>query len=406
MTVFKKVQLGLFTGLIVASFPASQLLAADVYPVVTDINVGVAEIFGTRATNPFGGLYTVNSNATLNGNAVFGITQPAISNCCHGETVVVSFSNGENGFTGLEETDIPNATPANSVFTTIGNASGKLENGNVIRLSAWFRSDPANPITSEPQVAPILKMEYWTEALSTVQDSNLQQAFPTFGDRLFDQDQQGYAIGIPDPPAYVDINNDGTAEHEPGITPASGRLFGLSSSQWTRASVTHTVNDDDFLGIGGPSGFAFDDVTKVESIKGVIFLGHFATATSTTGPGTLLVDNMLIEVFKDAAAVTANANPSPTLSEGLPGDYNQNNTVDAADYTVWRNNLGSTAALPNDSSAGVGPDDYDRWKTNFGMTSPGAGAGSLGASAVPEPATLLLAMAILLSGVVAHRPKR
>jgi hypothetical protein len=66
----------------------------------------------------------------------------------------------------------------------------------------------------------------------------------------------------------------------------------------------------------------------------------------------------------------------------LPGDYNQNGTVDAADYTVWRNNLGSLTSLPNDDTAGVGPDDYDRWKTHFGES---GGSGSGAGSAVPEP---------------------
>ena len=76
---------------------------------------------------------------------------------------------------------------------------------------------------------------------------------------------------------------------------------------------------------------------------------------------------------------------------GLPGDYNQNGIVDAADYTVWRNNLGSATALPNDDTAGVGPDDYDRWKANFGQTL-GSGLGTGATAAVPEPTTLVLLM--------------
>ena len=83
----------------------------------------------------------------------------------------------------------------------------------------------------------------------------------------------------------------------------------------------------------------------------------------------------------------------------LPGDYNGNGVVDAADYTVWRNNLGSGMSLPNDNTAGVGQDDYERWKTHFGETV--GGAGSAGASpsqsAVPEPATL----AAMLGGLIA-----
>ena len=69
------------------------------------------------------------------------------------------------------------------------------------------------------------------------------------------------------------------------------------------------------------------------------------------------------------------------VAAGLPGDYNQNGTVDAADYTLWRNNLGSGTSLPNDDTAGVDQDDYARWKTHFGETlssGPGSGANAGG----------------------------
>jgi hypothetical protein len=73
----------------------------------------------------------------------------------------------------------------------------------------------------------------------------------------------------------------------------------------------------------------------------------------------------------------------------LPGDCNQDGTVDDADYTVWRDRLGSDTALANDDTPGVGPDDYDRWKRNYGQI---AGAGSIAFDnpAVPEPSTLML----------------
>ena len=86
---------------------------------------------------------------------------------------------------------------------------------------------------------------------------------------------------------------------------------------------------------------------------------------------------------------------------GLPGDYNQNNVVDAADYTVWRDNLGSGTALANDDTPGVGPDDYTRWKTNFGQS---AGSGALTSAAVPEPASCVLYLIAAL-GLLAWRKK-
>ncbi len=70
----------------------------------------------------------------------------------------------------------------------------------------------------------------------------------------------------------------------------------------------------------------------------------------------------------------------------LAGDYNEDGIVDAADYTVWRDQLGSATALPNDDTPGVGADDYDRWKTHYGE----AAANAVSIVSVPEPAAALL----------------
>jgi hypothetical protein len=75
--------------------------------------------------------------------------------------------------------------------------------------------------------------------------------------------------------------------------------------------------------------------------------------------------------------------PSP----GLPGDFNGDGKVDAADYVVWRKTDGSQAG-------------YDDWRTNFGRTS-GSGA-EQSAGAVPEAASLAL-LAIGFSAAVSLR---
>ena len=62
----------------------------------------------------------------------------------------------------------------------------------------------------------------------------------------------------------------------------------------------------------------------------------------------------------------------------LPGDYNLNGIVDAADYTVWRDTLGSMSDLRADGSGNgkVDADDYTVWKSHFGQTLPAPGGGS------------------------------
>jgi len=75
----------------------------------------------------------------------------------------------------------------------------------------------------------------------------------------------------------------------------------------------------------------------------------------------------------------------------LPGDYNSDGIIDAADFTVWKDNLGLPSSALNGNGSGaatVVQADYLLWKTNFGQF---AATGSEGTAAVPEPATLLLA---------------
>jgi len=80
-----------------------------------------------------------------------------------------------------------------------------------------------------------------------------------------------------------------------------------------------------------------------------------------------------------------------TPPAGLQGDYNGDDVVDAADYTVWRDNLGvadeSSINNNGDGLNGVDAADYDLWKSSFGAM---PGSGSLSAAAVPEPGTWLL----------------
>ncbi len=74
-----------------------------------------------------------------------------------------------------------------------------------------------------------------------------------------------------------------------------------------------------------------------------------------------------------------------------PGDYNGDGTVNAADYTVWRDTLGSIEDLRADGNGDrmIDQSDYAIWKSLFGIAyGNGSGAGSL--ATVPEPASIVL----------------
>jgi hypothetical protein len=83
---------------------------------------------------------------------------------------------------------------------------------------------------------------------------------------------------------------------------------------------------------------------------------------------------------------------------GVPGDYNGNLVVDAADYVLWRN--GGPLQNEVDTPGTVNAADYDAWRALFGNTS-GSGAGLSNAS-VPEPSTCYL-VAIAVLGFISRR---
>ena len=66
------------------------------------------------------------------------------------------------------------------------------------------------------------------------------------------------------------------------------------------------------------------------------------------------------------------------LSVGLPGDFNSNGVVDAADYVVWRKGLGTTYTQ----------NDYNVWRAHFGQAA-GSGSVATATTAVPEPSTFV-----------------
>lgn len=85
-------------------------------------------------------------------------------------------------------------------------------------------------------------------------------------------------------------------------------------------------------------------------------------------------------------------NGTLTISALPGGDFNHDGVVDAADYVVWREGLGTSYT----------PADYDIWRANFGQTSAG-GAGVSGVAAVPEPATWLPLLSFVIGKCVWRR---
>ena len=137
--------------------------------------------------------------------------------------------------------------------------------------------------------------------------------------------------------------------------------------------------------LAGPGG----SNATVSALSPYAFLGALFDG------GAAVTDDLSFFYQVNGALIQGNVIADTVIEPvGTDGDYNNDGIVNLADYTVWRDNLGSSATLPNDPTPGsVTVGDYAVWKSNFGQ-----GAAVLSASfAVPEPSTL----AVLLGGIFA-----
>ncbi len=161
---------------------------------------------------------------------------------------------------------------------------------------------------------------------------------------------------------------------------ASALVLGLDTDPQSNGGapigVTGMANLAGDLTVQVPSDYVAtlgDTFVLLEASEGVN--GGFATSTLPDLPGNLefglltLGDTLQLEVRIETVSF-------------LEGDFNNDGTVDAADYTVWRDGLGTVFS----------PEDYNVWVSNFGQTAPTSQSES-----VPEPATLAL---VLLGGLL------
>ena len=211
------------------------------------------------------------------------------------------------------------------------------------------------------------------------------------------------------------VNNGGTLApgHSPGITTVLGNLQ-LNSGTLDIELAPPGIND--FVSVTGD--IVLGGELSVRLVDGyvpnsgdvfTILSGLLGSAVSGTFDNLGPNGRILVEDGAGSFQVTigpSGVELSNFVQVLLAGDYNGNNVVDAADYTAWRNSVGSGAPLINETASlgVVDQADYDTWKANFGAT---GGSGSAGAApahnAVPEPAT---ATAVLILTAMAWLTRR
>ena len=205
--------------------------------------------------------------------------------------------------------------------------------------------------------------------------------------------------------------------------PAGGRLTNLFLPAFNGDSVS-------FFGFQAGSAMSFDpEEDNFDCITECIGFSHFGPGASSYGGGVggdlLAAANIFgpengglpfdvplpdaqytfwFQEINDAVTYELN------FVVSIPGDYNGDSFVNAADYTVWRNTLGQSVVAgegaDGDRNEFVDFEDYLIWKATYGLQVGGGGASlNENGAAVPEPSSLML----LLGGVAlvgAFRRKR
>jgi T5SS/PEP-CTERM-associated repeat protein len=187
----------------------------------------------------------------------------------------------------------------------------------------------------------------------------------------------------------------GTANFNGGMAP------GASAAEVSfEGSVSLADTNTLFIEIGGPTlGDDYDSLTiagdaALDGILDVSLVGFTPTSNQqfTVLTAANIFDNGLVLGGSAASSFSLTVDSTSViltaLAPGVPGDYNNNGTVDAADYVVWRKNPGGFPA-----------DAYTTWRSNYGRP-PGSGSGSAAGiqAAVPEPASAWL---LIIGAVVA-----
>ncbi|MEX2170217.1 MAG: hypothetical protein WD851_12970 [Pirellulales bacterium] len=163
-------------------------------------------------------------------------------------------------------------------------------------------------------------------------------------------------------------------------------LASTAADQYDRMTLTGIATLDGVLALSLLDGFQPMVNDTFIILAAAAIHGEFSTIDDTAAT---LGSNLQWEVHYNQTNVQLVVSRA-----GLPGDYNGNGIVDAADYTVWRDGLGGEFT----------PADYGVWKQNFGAT---GATGSASADAVPEPATLpLIVFAAAVGMILGQKTRR
>ena len=263
------------------------------------------------------------------------------------------FGNGTagdvNNYQGYGVTVDGNGDPANVVIgigetatltgrLRIFNATpGTIPSGDV-RLGIW---------KSHPQAAAagVGKNGGWTGYMTVIASGANAQGVPNNGH---------LEVRNPDDPAFLNGNF---------ISDAGGNAITTVAGPAPTCAAGQTCD---------PNPLTSDGVNVVFGAPGFQRYFRLASGPATNAANFQFNEDYEFE-FKVGRFGTGDLEVSASVRQiSLTGDYNEDGRVNLGDYTIWRNNLGTSFVLPNRDTANMGnvsQADYTSWKNRYGERS-------------------------------------
>lgn len=203
------------------------------------------------------------------------------------------------------------------------------------------------------------------------------------------------AIATDDP-----IGDEFNVSNTRGTIAMAKNSLGATSQWFFNLGDNSFLDDDDFTVIGRVVGDGMDVVDAINALDTV------NASVAEDAPGEDFDELPVLDlekvqnqsdVFEEDAVVISSVFVRPLLR----GDYNFDGDVDAADYTLWKDTLGSTVRAEADGNGDgvIDSTDYAVWKNNYGRSSEGSAVG------VPEPTAGFLSL-LACFGSASRRRRR